>query len=217
MTDIAPELSVVVPCLNEAETLATCIEQAQRALASSGIAGEIIVADNGSTDGSQEIAERLGARVVHIAERGYGSALMGGIAAARGGFILMGDADASYDFVYSSSSLEHMTDPHRAVAKWWTVLKPGGYLIISVPDRDLSEKKKTLPSLFSADHKHFFLLQDDDAPDTIGLVALVRRVCPGGEIVEVRQHTEGYIDTGPNKPAAGEFFDEVIVRKPGLA
>lgn len=130
---------------------------------------------------------------------------------------LPGVADASYDFVYSSSSLEHMTDPRRAVAKWWDVLKPGGYLIISVPDRDLSEKKKTLPSRFSADHKHFFLLHDDDPPDTIGLVALVKRVCPGGEIVEIRQHTEGYVDTGPYKPAEGEFFDEVIVRKPALA
>jgi glycosyltransferase involved in cell wall biosynthesis len=92
------ELSVVMPCLNEAETLAACITKARRALDAAGIAGEIIVADNGSTDGSQLLAESLGARVVNVPARGYGSALMGGIEAARGRWILMGDADDSYDF-----------------------------------------------------------------------------------------------------------------------
>jgi glycosyltransferase involved in cell wall biosynthesis len=93
-----PEVSVVMPCLNEAETLATCVEKAARALASNRIAGEIIVADNGSTDGSQAIATRLGSRLVSVRERGYGHALMGGIAAARGEYVIMGDADDSYDF-----------------------------------------------------------------------------------------------------------------------
>jgi glycosyltransferase involved in cell wall biosynthesis len=92
------ELSVIMPCLNEVETIASCIGKAQRALAESGIAGEIIVADNGSTDGSRELAESLGARVVPVPVRGYGAALMGGIEAARGKYILMGDADDSYDF-----------------------------------------------------------------------------------------------------------------------
>lgn len=92
------ELSVVIPCLNEADTLAECVEKAQRTISANQIAGEVVVADNGSTDGSIEIAERLGARVVHVAARGYGSALMGGIAAARGRYIIMGDADGSYDF-----------------------------------------------------------------------------------------------------------------------
>jgi glycosyltransferase involved in cell wall biosynthesis len=92
------ELSVVMPCLNEAETLAQCVRTARQALEAHGIAGEIIVADNGSSDGSQEIAKANGARVVSVAERGYGSALMGGIAAARGRYVIMGDADASYDF-----------------------------------------------------------------------------------------------------------------------
>ena len=92
------ELSVVMPCLNEADTLATCIEKAKRAITTAGIEAEIIVADNGSTDGSQDIAERHGARVVPVTNRGYGAALMGGIGAARGRFIIMGDADDSYDF-----------------------------------------------------------------------------------------------------------------------
>jgi glycosyltransferase involved in cell wall biosynthesis len=92
------ELSVVMPCLNEIETLATCINKAQRALQESEITGEIIVADNGSTDGSQRVAEQLGARVVCVTKRGYGNALMGGIAAARGKFVIMGDSDDSYDF-----------------------------------------------------------------------------------------------------------------------
>jgi glycosyltransferase involved in cell wall biosynthesis len=96
------ELSIVMPCLNEAETLAGCIEKAQDSLHDLRITGEVVVADNGSTDGSQEIAERMGALVVSVAEKGYGSALMGGITAARGQYIIMGDADDSYDF----SSLE---------------------------------------------------------------------------------------------------------------
>ena len=93
-----PVVSVVMPCLNEADTLATCIGKAKRALAESGLAGEIIVADNGSTDGSPEIAAGLGARVIRVTARGYGNALMAGIDAARGTFVVMGDADDSYDF-----------------------------------------------------------------------------------------------------------------------
>jgi glycosyltransferase involved in cell wall biosynthesis len=92
------ELSVVLPCLNEAETLDACIRQAQMTMREASIHGEVIVADNGSNDGSIEIAERLGARVVRVVAKGYGNALMGGIAAATGKYILMGDADGSYDF-----------------------------------------------------------------------------------------------------------------------
>jgi glycosyltransferase involved in cell wall biosynthesis len=102
------EISIVMPCLNEAETLGRCIERAQRALDEHGVRGEILIADNGSTDGSQEIATRLGARVVTVAERGYGSALMGGIAAARGRYVAMGDADDSYDFGDVPRFLEHL-------------------------------------------------------------------------------------------------------------
>jgi glycosyltransferase involved in cell wall biosynthesis len=92
------ELSIVIPCLNEAETLARCIESARLGIQRSGARGEIIVADNGSTDGSQAIAEKLGVCVVPVMEKGYGSALRGGIQAASGKWILMGDADDSYDF-----------------------------------------------------------------------------------------------------------------------
>jgi len=90
-------LSVVLPCLNEAETLETCIRKAQSAMLRLGITGEVIVADNGITDGSQDIARRLGARVVDVPIRGYGAALQGGIEAARGEFVIMADADDSYD------------------------------------------------------------------------------------------------------------------------
>ena len=93
------ELSVVMPCLNESDTLAVCIEKAQRAMAENNIVGEVIVADNGSTDGSPEIARKLGARLIAVEEKGYGSALMGGIARANGRFVIMGDADDSYDFL----------------------------------------------------------------------------------------------------------------------
>ena len=92
------ELSIVMPCLDEAETLAVCVDKAQGYLRRSGVVGEVIVADNGSTDGSQDIARAHGARVVDVPAKGYGSALMGGIEAARGDFVIMGDADDSYDF-----------------------------------------------------------------------------------------------------------------------
>ena len=87
-----------MPCLNEAETLAACIRKALSAIDKHDLAAEVIVADNGSTDGSQAVAEKLGARVVEVARKGYGSALIGGIEAARGRFVIMGDADDSYDF-----------------------------------------------------------------------------------------------------------------------
>jgi glycosyltransferase involved in cell wall biosynthesis len=93
-----PEFSVVMPCLNEAETLAVCIKKAQGYFELEGINGEVVIADNGSTDGSQAIANKLNARVVDVPEKGYGSALNGGILAADGTYVIMGDADDSYDF-----------------------------------------------------------------------------------------------------------------------
>jgi hypothetical protein len=92
------ELTILMPCLNEAETLAVCIDKARGFLERSGVKGEVLIADNGSTDGSQAIAEAHGARVIPVPERGYGAALIGGTAAARGKYVIMGDADDSYDF-----------------------------------------------------------------------------------------------------------------------
>jgi len=91
------EISVVLPCLNESETVGICVSKAMSALQAAGLRGEIIVADNGSTDGSIEVAQRAGARVVHVEQRGYGNALRGGIEAARGVYVLMADSDDSYD------------------------------------------------------------------------------------------------------------------------
>ena len=92
------ELTILMPCLNEAETLATCIQKALAYLAQSGVSGEVLIADNGSSDGSQAIARGLGARVIDVPEKGYGAALIAGIAGARGRFVIMGDSDDSYDF-----------------------------------------------------------------------------------------------------------------------
>ncbi len=102
------EITILMPCLNEAETLASCVSKARAFLARSGCRGEIVVADNGSTDGSQAIAEANGARIVAVAERGYGSALMGGIRAARGKYVIMGDSDDSYDFSRLDAFVEQL-------------------------------------------------------------------------------------------------------------
>jgi glycosyltransferase involved in cell wall biosynthesis len=108
--NLAPtiELSIVMPCLNEAETLAVCITKALGYLERSGISGEVVIADNGSTDGSQAIATSLGARVVDISQKGYGSALIGGIEAAYGDYVIMGDADDSYDFSNLDAFVERL-------------------------------------------------------------------------------------------------------------
>ena len=106
--DADVEVSIVMPCLNEAETVARCVEKALGGLRENGIRGEVVIADNGSTDGSQELARRAGARVVAVEKKGYGSALMGGIAAARGKYVVMGDADDSYDFGHVPRFLEKL-------------------------------------------------------------------------------------------------------------
>jgi hypothetical protein len=104
-----------MPCLNEAETLAACITKAKRAFQEHAIDGEVVVADNGSTDGSQEIGTRLGARVVPVAAKGYGSALQGGIAAARGRYIIMGDSDDSYNFAAIRPFVEKLREGNDLV------------------------------------------------------------------------------------------------------
>ena len=104
----ALELTILMPCLNEAETLQVCVEKARGFLERSGIAGEVLIADNGSTDGSQAIATAAGARVVPVPERGYGAALSAGIEAARGRYVIMGDADDSYDFAHLDAFVEQL-------------------------------------------------------------------------------------------------------------
>jgi glycosyltransferase involved in cell wall biosynthesis len=113
--DQALELSIVMPCLDEAETLEVCIRKAQESLRKNEIEGEVIIADNGSRDGSQAIAERLGARVVAVPIRGYGAALQGGIQAARGRFVIMGDADDSYDFSNLVPFVEKLREGYELV------------------------------------------------------------------------------------------------------
>jgi glycosyltransferase involved in cell wall biosynthesis len=111
----AIELSVVMPCLNEADTLEVCIRKALKGIAEAKVRGEVVVADNGSTDGSQEIARRAGARVVPVKDKGYGNALMGGIAAAAGKWVIMGDADDSYDFLEIPRFVEKLREGHDLV------------------------------------------------------------------------------------------------------
>ena len=110
-----PELSVVMPCLNEAETLAVCIKKAQGFFERENVNGEVVIADNGSTDGSQEIAENLNARVIHVSEKGYGNALIGGVTAAKGRYVMMGDADDSYDFSNMMPYLEKLREGYDLV------------------------------------------------------------------------------------------------------
>ena len=115
MTD-SVDLSIVMPCLNEAETLAPCIEKARLGIERSGVRGEIVIADNGSNDDSVLIAEKLGARVVYVEKKGYGNALRGGIQAASGKWIVMGDADESYDFSETNRFVKKFQEGFELVA-----------------------------------------------------------------------------------------------------
>lgn len=109
------QLTILMPCLNEAETLSKCIGKAKAWISSSGISAEVLIADNGSTDGSQAIAESLGARVIHVAQRGYGSALFHGALAAEGDWIIMGDSDDSYDFGKLDAFVEKLSQGYDLV------------------------------------------------------------------------------------------------------
>jgi glycosyltransferase involved in cell wall biosynthesis len=121
------EVSIVMPCLNEAETLGICIEKAQSYLTQHNISGEIVVADNGSTDGSIEIAKQMNARVIRVKAKGYGSALMSGIAAARGKYVIMGDSDDSYDFTNLTPFIEKLREGYDLVMgnRFKGGIKPG--------------------------------------------------------------------------------------------
>ena len=121
------ELTVLMPCLDEAETIAVCIKKAQGYMEHRGISGEVLIADNGSTDGSQAIAEGLGARVIPVAEKGYGSALLGGIEAAKGRYVIHGDADYSYVFSYLDDFIEKLREGYALVMgnRFKGGIKPG--------------------------------------------------------------------------------------------
>jgi glycosyltransferase involved in cell wall biosynthesis len=125
MSDLT--VTILMPCLNEAETLAFCVRQAVAALRDNNVAGEVLIADNGSTDGSQQIAREEGARVVDVPVRGYGAALMAGIADARGKYVLMADADASYDFGHLPRFLAKLEEGHDLVMgnRFKGEIKPG--------------------------------------------------------------------------------------------
>ena len=125
---VAPcELTVLMPCLNEAETIGICVKNAREYIDSRNIDGEVVVADNGSTDGSQAIAEERGARVIPVAYKGYGSALLGGISAARGRFVIMGDADNSYDFSMLDPFIDKLREGYDLVIgnRFKGGIKPG--------------------------------------------------------------------------------------------
>src|SRR5438309_1816407 len=128
-TDVsqAVEVSVVIPCLNEANSLAYCVDKAMKAFQAAGLSGEVVVADNGSTDGSIQIAEQHCARVIRVAERGYGAALRAGIAGSRGPFIIMGDADDSYDFTEVPRFVEKLREGYDIVMgnRFRGGIKPG--------------------------------------------------------------------------------------------
>lgn len=126
---------------------------------------------------------------------------------------LNGLEDGSFDFVYSSHLLEHLPDCELALKNWWRVLKPGGYLILYLPHRDLYEKKKTLPSRFNDDHAHFFLPDQDEAPDTLGLLPLLGRVLDHAAVVYCKVCDAGYKNPGDELHSVGEYSIEVVVRK----
>ena len=109
------ELTILMPCLNEQKTVQQCVRLARQFLSESGVCGEVLVADNGSTDNSAELAQQAGARVVSIAERGYGNALIGGIKAAHGKYIIMGDCDMSYDFLHLGGFVDKLREGYPLV------------------------------------------------------------------------------------------------------
>lgn len=126
---------------------------------------------------------------------------------------LAGIPDSKYDFVYSSHTLEHLPEAETALQNWWRVLKPGGYLILFLPHRDLYEKKKTLPSRWNPGHLHFFLPDTGEPPDTIGLRELVYKSLTGFELVYLKTCSAGHTITDPIVHSDGEYSIECVLRK----
>lgn len=186
-TMLPVEVSVVIPCLNEANSLAFCVDKAMSAFRASGLSGEVIVADNGSTDGSIQVAEEHGARLVHVPERGYGAALQAGIAAARGPFIIMGDADDSYDF----------TDVPRFVEK----LREGYEMVMGNRFRG-GIKAGAMPPL----HKYF------GNPGLTGLLNFMFRAGIGDSYCGMRGFTRALYDRLDVRSTGMEFALEMVIK-----
>lgn len=121
--------------------------------------------------------------------------------------------DDNYDFVYSSHTIEHLPDPYTAVQNWFRVLKPGGYLILYMPHRDLYEKKKTLPSIFNPTHFHFFLPDRDEEPDTIGVLPLIERSINNYKLIYLKVCDAGLNIMDPLIHSNGEYSIEVVLKK----
>ena len=128
--------------------------------------------------------------------------------------LMEGVKPQSYDFVYASHILEHLPDPITALRSWWRILKPGGYLIVAVPHRDLYEKKTDLPSRWNKDHKHFFLPKNTEAPSTIGLEPLIAATLGEMDLAYLKVCDEGHTITDPELHSDGEYSIEAVVRKP---
>ena len=183
----AVEVSVVIPCLNEANSLAFCIDKAMDAFRKAGLAGEVVVADNGSTDGSVALAEMHGARVVHVSERGYGAALRSGIAAACGPFLVMGDADDSYDFTDVPRFVEKLRDGYEMVMgnRFRGGIRPGA-----------------MPPL----HKYF------GNPGLTALLNLLFRAGIGDSYCGMRGFTRALYDRLDVRSSGMEFALEMIIK-----
>lgn len=127
--------------------------------------------------------------------------------------ILQGVKDCSFDFVYSSHTLEHVHDPVIALQNWWRVVRPGGFLLLYIPHRDLYEKKTALPSRWNPDHKHFFLLDRDEEPHTKSIISLIEKALTAYEIISAKVCSEGHTNIDPEEHSDGEYSIEVVVRK----
>ncbi|MCD0458379.1 glycosyltransferase family 2 protein [Roseiconus lacunae] len=185
-----PELSVVMPCLNEADTVGICVEKAVRAMRDAGINGEVVVADNGSTDGSQELAREQGARIVDVAERGYGAALMHGIEASDGKYVLMGDADDSYDFLELPKFVDRLREGHDLV-QGCRLPRGGG---------------KVLPGAMPFLHRWF------GNPVLSALVRLMFRIPINDVYCGMRGFTRKHYDQLDLRSPGMEFATEMIIK-----
>lgn len=125
-----------------------------------------------------------------------------------------GVKDETYDFVFSSHCLEHLSLAHIALRNWWRITKRGGFIIIAIPHRDLYEKKNQLPSKWNGDHKHFWLLDRNEPPCTFGILPLIRQELPESEIVRAKVQSSGHTINDPDKHSDGEYSIEIILRKP---